>query len=294
MADQVPEYESLAAAVRDLFGGGDGVASERPASGGCIAEGRTLVLESGNRLFVKSGLSHDLFAAECAGLSALREAGGVSVPAVLALSSPGTNGFLLMEYVEQGRKSTRTSEDLGRGLAQIHRSSWEHGFGFWRDNYIGRNPQENGALSSWPQFFAERRIRPQLELARRNGLIAGRVALHLESILKRIYELLPDGEPSSLCHGDLWGGNWLVGETGTPWLIDPAVYYGHREADLAMTRLFGGFDRVFYQAYEEVWPLQGGHGERTSLYNLYHLLNHANLFGGGYVSQAASVAARFA
>lgn len=194
-------------------------------------------------------------------------------PQPLAQGVAGGKAYLLLEYLDL--KSTADFAALGRMLATAHRKPGAR-FGWQRDNYIGATPQANGWCDDWAEFWRERRLRPQLELARSKGFDLGKVAL--EDLLVR-----HKPEPS-LLHGDLWSGNAGFTASG-PVVFDPAVYYGDREADLAMTELFGGFPREFYAAYEEVFPLPEGYGMRKHLYNLYHLLNHLNLFGGGYLGQ---------
>jgi protein-ribulosamine 3-kinase len=223
--------------------------------------------------------------AEATGLLTLAGAQAVRVPRVRARGSTGRSAFLALEWIES-RPAGRTAERrLGERLAAQHRVTAAE-FGFADDNLIGRTRQSNGWLGDWAEFFRERRLRPQLALAVQNGfgeLLEKPGARLLESIAG----LLAGHRPQpSLLHGDLWAGNWLADERDEPVIFDPAVYYGDREADLAMTRLFGGFGRAFYDAYVVAAPLAAGHAVRAELYNLYHVLNHANLFGGGYARQA--------
>jgi len=204
---------------------------------------------------------------------------------VLATGVAGASAFLALEWLEVGRADEACEARLGAGLAALHRVSASR-FGWWRDNTIGRSPQANGWCTQWLEFFRERRLRPQLALAAR-GSFAGLLAARGERLLAALPMLLADHNPQpALLHGDLWGGNWLATRGGEPALFDPAVYYGDRETDLAMTRLFGGFGTAFYRAYESAGPLPRGASLRVDLYNLYHVLNHANLFGGGYARQA--------
>jgi protein-ribulosamine 3-kinase len=177
---------------------------------------------------------------------------------------------------------------LGRMLALVHTVRGEF-FGWRRDNYIGRTPQRNRRSFSWCDFWRDARLRPQLELGRKNGLSAGLLGRG-ERLVEALPRLLSGHAPAaSLLHGDLWGGNAGFLADGAPVLFDPAVYWGDREADLAMTELFGGFPRNFYSTYAEIAPLDGGYGMRKTLYNLYHVLNHANLFGGSYAAQAQTM-----
>ena len=221
-------------------------------------------------------------------LRQLREARLLRVPRVLATGVAGAAAFLALEWIERGPASEDCERRLGEGLAALHSVSAPR-FGWWRDNTIGRTPQANAWSADWVDFFRERRLRPQLALVVQHGF-AGLLAERLERLLAALPALLAGHAPcASLLHGDLWGGNWLASATGEPVLFDPAVYYGDRETDLAMTRLFGGFGAAFYRAYEAAAPLPAGAAVREELYNLYHVLNHANLFGGGYAHQAGEL-----
>ena len=258
--------------------------SSRAVAGGSIS--RTLRVETSRGpilLKIESKDAADRLDAEADGLEALRRAGVVAIPAVLACDVAEPHAFLALEWIEFGAKSEDAARRLGVALAELHRCTGD-AFGWHRDNYIGRTPQPNGPLASWPEFFRERRLGFQLALARRNGL--GREALDLAgALLDRLDEFFEGHVPEpSLLHGDLWGGNWGADARGTPCLFDPATYYGDREADIAMTRLFGGFGRAFQSAYDAAWPPAPGRDRRIDLYNLYHLLNHFNLFGGGYAT----------
>jgi protein-ribulosamine 3-kinase len=249
-----------------------GIESESSVAGGCIHDCYR-VTSRGERKFLKLNEARyaDAFGAEADGLEALKSA-GMRVPAPLAHGVAAGQAYLLLEWLDLTGKGDFAS--LGRMLAAGHKRA-EARFGWHRDNYIGATPQANGWQESWAQFWLERRLRPQLELARRNGFVIETPPL----------DLLDGHEPKPcLLHGDLWGGNAGFTPQG-PVVFDPAVYYGDREADLAMTELFGGFPGAFYRAYEESFPLDEGYQRRKVLYNLYHLLNHLNLFGGGYLGQ---------
>ena len=249
------------------------IESAQPATGGCIHR-CYVILTDGKQRFLKTN-SRDysnVFAAEADGLEALRGA-GMRVPEVFGQGIAGGEAYLLLEFLDLGSKGSFAA--LGRMLAEAHRKPGPR-FGWARDNYIGATPQTNGWSDTWAGFWRERRMKPQLELARQNGFDLGEVKLD---------GMLEGREPQpSLLHGDLWSGNAGFTAQG-PVVFDPAVYYGDREADLAMTELFGGFPREFYAAYNEVFPLDAGYEQRKHLYNLYHLLNHLNLFGGGYLGQ---------
>jgi fructosamine-3-kinase len=251
--------------------------NEKPVRGGCIHECYR-AMRAGRPVFVKLNEARfaDAFAAEADGLMALRAA-GCRAPEPIAHGAAGRHAYLVMEWLALAASGDFAA--LGAMLATMHRA---HGpaYGWARDNYIGATPQQNGACESWAQFWRERRLEPQVGLARRNG--------HRLDV-PPVWRLLEGHEPPpSLLHGDLWAGNAAFLASAAPVLFDPAVYYGDREADLAMTELFGGFPAEFYAAYDAAWPLEKGYDMRKHLYNLYHLLNHLNLFGGGYLAQARS------
>ena len=229
--------------------------------------------------------------AEAAGLQALAAAQAVRVPGVLALGLAQGHAFLALEWIDTRPSNRDSARRLGERLAAQHRLTAGQ-FGWPSDNAIGRTVQINGWLPDWTEFFRERRLRYQLELASRRGF-GPLLEQAGERLLESVAALLGEHRPrASLLHGDLWGGNWFTDRQGEPVIFDPAVYYGDREADLAMTRLFGGFGDAFYAAYEAQAPLAPGHAVRADLYNLYHVLNHANLFGGGYPRQARSMIER--
>ncbi|HUL90887.1 MAG TPA: fructosamine kinase family protein [Burkholderiales bacterium] len=254
-----------------------------PAGGGCIH--RCLTLEgSGRRYFAKVNDRAQLenFAAEADGLAALAAA-GARVPSALCRGESGDEAFLVLEHLEMHGNGDYAA--LGRTLARVHSARGEF-FGWRRDNYIGTTPQLNRRSSSWGDFWRDARLRPQLDLGRKNGLAASLLEKGAR-LVEAVPRLLSGHAPAaSLLHGDLWSGNagFLAG--GAPVLFDPAVYWGDRETDLAMTELFGGFPPAFYSAYAETAPLDAGYAARKPLYKLYHVLNHANLFGGAYATQA--------
>jgi fructosamine-3-kinase len=277
----------IAAAIGRATGQAFDPVNREETGGGCINQGLTLTGADGRRFFVKlNDARHGpMFAAEAEGLAELAAAAAIRVPRPIALGESENQAFLVLEWLALGR--TGSGADLGRRLANLHRVT-RNSFGWHRDNTIGSTPQPNPATSDWPAFFGEHRLGHQLRLARCNGapgpLIAG-----CERLVSGLAAFFSDYRPvPSLLHGDLWGGNYGYAE-GQPVLFDPAVYYGDREADLAMTELFGGFPPDFQAAYREAWPLDAGYSVRKSLYNLYHVLNHFNLFGGGYASQARNM-----
>ena len=225
---------------------------------------------------------------------ALRELGGagvIRVPGVLGCGTSGAQAFLALEWIDFAPAGPRTETMLGEQLARLHRVTAPR-FGWHRDNTIGATPQRNAWDDDWARFFATQRLGAQLDLAERAGH-GGRWLERGRRLCERLDVLLDGHRPqASLLHGDLWGGNWAADAAGEPVVFDPAVYHGDRETDLAMTRLFGGFGPAFYRAYESEWPLDPGAGQRVALYNLYHVLNHLNLFGGGYRAQAEATIGR--
>jgi fructosamine-3-kinase len=249
------------------------VESAEAVGGSCIHRCYKVTI-GGRRWFLKcnDASQADNFAAEADGLAALRDV-GLRAPEPVSHGRVGGKAYLLLEYLPLERNGNFAA--LGRMLAEAHRRHGER-FGWSRDNYIGATPQANGWGEDWERFWIERRLEPQLALARKNGFAPGEVD---------VIRIIGNHKPApSLLHGDLWSGNAGFTKDG-PVVFDPAVYFGDREADLAMTELFGGFPREFYRAYEEIYPLDGKYQVRKHLYNLYHLLNHLNLFGSGYLAQ---------
>jgi len=291
MTDTSSIEETIAAAIGAPFR----AASTRPVSGGCINDAFILEGDDGRRYFVKRNSANQLamFEAEQAGLREMLAADAIRVPAPLCCGSDDSEAWLILECIDFGAANAGTSELLGEQLAALHRTTRER-FGWDRDNTIGATPQINTPDDDWPRFFAAHRLGSQLDLAERNGAPARLIdgGRRLQQELPALFEGY-DPAPS-LLHGDLWGGNWDTDERGRPVLFDPATYYGDREADLAMTELFGGFDGRFYRAYESAWPVDAGYPTRKTLYNLYHVLNHFNLFGGGYAGQAQRMVAELA
>lgn len=223
--------------------------------------------------------------AEAEALGELAAAKAVRVPGVLGFGVSGDRAFLALEWVDLGSARAGSEAQLGERLARLHRSTAAR-FGWHRDNTIGATPQRNDWTVEWPEFFARHRLGFQLDLVERSGH-GGRWLEQGRALCGRLEAFFAGYAPQpSLLHGDLWGGNWAADASGAPVIFDPATYYGDREADLAMTHLFGGFGREFYAAYDAAWPLDRGASARRDLYNLYHVLNHLNLFGGGYRAQA--------
>lgn len=267
---------------------GERVIRSESLAGGDISRTLRLTLQSGRRVFAKThpGAVPGMFAREAEGLAWLAEPGALRVPRVLAASDADDLGpaCLVLELIEARPRARNYDETLGRGLAALHRHA-APSFGWVRDNYLASLHQHNTPCPSWPEFYAERRLLPLLARAERAGLVPSRIGARLRGLCARLADYCGDPEPPARLHGDLWGGNVIVADGGEPCLIDPAVYGGQREIDLAMMRLFGGFSERVFAAYHEAHPLAPGHAERVALYQLYPLLAHVNLFGGSYLAQ---------
>jgi len=265
------------------------VVSVRPVGGGCINHGARLQTSSGATFFLKTNRSapEELFAREAQGLQALSVVDGLHLPQPYLY---GTD-FLLLEDLSPAPRRPDYWAEFGRQLATLHNHT-SRLFGFEHDNYIGSTPQPNSWSEDGYLFFAEQRLGFQARLARRSGLLGEDDWRRVERLCQRLPDLIP-AQPASLIHGDLWSGNALTDAEGGPAIIDPAAHYGWAEAELAMTALFGAFPEAFYRAYQEVRLLERGFEERFPLYNLYHLLNHLNLFGSGYWGEVAAILRRF-
>jgi len=228
-----------------------------------------------------------LFILEREGLKLLERVGGVSIPKSLIAGQYQDDAFLLMSWIDKGENLAAAQAELGRILALMHKNTHQY-YGLEYDNYLGMLPQSNRQHTDWSDFFIEERLKRQLEQAASMRMIDDGVLKKFELLFHKFPSLFPN-EPPALLHGDLWSGNYIVDKNGTPFLIDPAVYYGHREVDLALTLLFGGFNQAFYGAYQEIFPLEKGWMERADLWNLYILLFHANVFGGNYLKQVIHI-----
>ncbi len=217
----------------------------------------------------------------------------VDVPRVIGFGEQDDISMLVLEYIESIGKTPDFWQDFGQGLANLHRHQPETGeFGLNHDNYIGSLPQQNHPHKTWTEFFVNQRLEPQLKMARDSGKAGGELAKMFDRLYSRLQEFFPE-EPPSLLHGDLWSGNYMTGDKGQAVIIDPAVYYGHRYMDLGMSKLFGGFSTAFYEAYNDAWPLEPSWHESMDIANLYPLMVHVNLFGGGYLSSVKGILKRF-
>jgi protein-ribulosamine 3-kinase len=262
------------------------IESRAGVAGGCINDGH-VVRGGGRTYFVKLNAADraPMFAAEAAGLEELRGANAVRVPRPVCHGAGAAASWIVLEHLELAPADGQAMRVLGLDLARLHRASSPR-YGWKCDNTIGSTPQPNSTAEDWVEFWRERRLGFQLKLAESRGH-AGPVIENGRRLIEKLPAFFAGYRPApSLLHGDLWAGNAAMTTGGEPVIYDPAVYFGDREADLAMTELFGGFTAAFYDAYRSDYPLDAGYSARRTLYNLYHVLNHWNLFGGGYGAQA--------
>jgi protein-ribulosamine 3-kinase len=261
--------------------------------GGSIS--RTYKLQSSAGMFFlklnEAENAVEMFQTEANGLNILRDKSAFTIPRVISLDSEDGTAYLLMDLIVSANRSSNYWEDLAVKLAGLHRQTSAK-FGLSENNFIGSLPQQNNFADDWSSFFIDKRILPMVNMAVNNGLVTNAFVADIEVVLRKIVELMPK-EPPALVHGDLWSGNLLVEGHGQPCLIDPAVYYGHREMDIAFSQLFGGFGQRFYETYQEVYPMEPGFDSRIDLYNLYPLLVHLNLFGRSYLGQIEHIIGRF-
>ncbi len=278
-------WNEIAEHISQVTGEAFTINNQHSVSGGCINQG--YAIEGDNRsYFVKLNQASqiEMFAAEALGLKQMYATKTIRIPQPICWGSTGSSAYIVMEWLDLSRGGSNEAwQAMGQQLAQMHQVGKADKFGWQRNNTIGSTPQINTWGENWAEFFAKHRIGYQLQLANRRG---GNFPKQ-ERVIAAVRECLANLQPQpSLVHGDLWSGNAAVTNSGEPVILDPATYYGDREVDIAMTELFGGFPRAFYQGYDQEWPLDSGYPARKSLYNLYHVLNHFNLFGGSYGSQA--------
>ncbi|MFC6100754.1 fructosamine kinase family protein [Olivibacter domesticus] len=233
----------------------------------------------------------NLFILEREGLKMIKKIGGAVVPELLVAGQYKDDIFLLMTWINRGEDSQTAQEKLGRMLALLHKNTHDF-FGLDYNNYLGSLPQSNTGHRKWSDFFIEERLQNQLIRSKTNGIASTDLLNKFDKLFAKIPQLFPNEFPA-LLHGDLWNGNYMIDNKGTPYLIDPAVYYGHREMDIALTKLFGGFSQRFYDAYQEVFPLEKDWQKRVDLCNLYVLLFHANVFGGSYIHQVEQIVEKY-
>ena len=267
--------------------------SQWPVSGGSINEAYHLKTSRGSFFLKYNDASSypGMFEKEAHGLQLLAAPGVIDVPEVLLVGETGNDAFLLLEYVEEANPRSNFWDDFAKGLAALHQQKADR-FGLDHDNYMGSLYQYNNFHDDWTGFFIDERLERQLKLARDNHKAGRSETTAFGRLYRRLNELIPPTEPC-LIHGDLWSGNFMVNHDGMACLIDPAVYYGHPETDLAMSTLFGGFSEKFYDAYNEYNPLEKGWRDRMDIYNLYPLMVHVNLFGGGYLGSVQRILRRF-
>lgn len=277
-------WNEIDAHISQLTGRRFTTRQRRSVGGGCINQG--YALDDGEvSYFVKvnQGCQVEMFAAEAAGLEEIIATHTILAPKPLGWGVAGGCSYIILEWLEIGNISAQGAGEMGRQLAAMHKATSNRGFGWQMNNTIGSTPQINTWTANWGEFYAQYRLGYQFQLARKRGGNFPRE----DTLLAAIPKLLAHHPVQpSLLHGDLWCGNGGLTRSGEPVMFDPAVYYGDREADIAMTELFGGFPSEFYQGYHQVLPLDTGYKQRKTLYNLYHILNHFNLFGGGYAYQA--------
>lgn len=289
-----PALPAIEQAIRARTGNAFRIAATREIGGGSIHTALRVEDATGAAHFVKVGTSDcaAMFDAEADGLAAIATNASFRTPAVIACAADGAHAFLVLEHLDL--RPLQSAEDGARfadALVHLHRDRGET-FGWTRDNFIGRTPQQNTPHANWAHFFVEHRLRPQFALARAQGF-GSELQREGERLFDRIPALFLDYRPQeSLLHGDLWHGNAAVLADGTPAVFDPAVHRGDRESDLAMSELFGGFPSSFYAAYRTAWPLHEDYEQRKLVYSLYHVLNHLNLFGRGYLREAMRLATR--
>ncbi|MGK7871812.1 MAG: fructosamine kinase family protein [Xenococcaceae cyanobacterium] len=279
-------WTQIAEQISQVTGEKFQIDNRRSVGGGCINQGYSIT-GSGCTYFVKLNQASqvEMFEAEALGLKQMLGTKTIRVPKPICWGTADHSSYIVLEWLEFGRGgSSQSWEEMGRKLAAMHKAGGSSQFGWDHNNTIGSTPQINPWTSNWAEFFAQHRIGYQLKLAKRRGGNFPDRGL----VVAAVEEYLADIQPQpSLVHGDLWSGNAAVIDSGEPVILDPATYYGDREVDIAMTELFGGFPAAFYRGYNHVWPLDQGYQQRKTLYNLYHILNHFNLFGGGYGSQAS-------
>jgi len=269
------------------------IGETKAIGGGCINEAYTLIT-SESKYFIKyNSVSAfpSMFEKEASGLKILADTNTIAVPHVIGTGESGKYAWLLLQNIESNLAGRNFWNEFGTNLAELHRNTNDY-FGLDHDNYIGSLVQSNKFHPDFFSFFISERIEPQLKEARNKGSFSQSDVRYFDSLFKLLHNIIPAEKPS-LVHGDLWNGNYMVNTLGSPCLIDPAVYFGHREADIAMTQLFGGFQPEFYYAYNGAWPMEKDWQKRMDIFNLYPLLVHVNLFGGGYSSQVLRIIRQF-
>lgn len=283
-------YSSLHEAITDIFGSSRTIVSRQSVSGGDINESYVINLDDGTTLFLKTNSINSFFDAEAEGLNAIRKTNTVRVPTVLGLGVDSGMSFLLMEFISSsGQRIKGYWETFAEELSAMHNTDVGSTYGFPHDNWIGTRKQKNTFFDSWIDFFRDCRLKPQFDAA--TNYFSVDEMRKMDWLLEHLDLYLFEPVKPSLVHGDLWSGNMITGSDGKGWLIDPAVYYGCSEVDIAMTELFGGFSYHFYDVYKQT--MEPGYEDRRELYNLYHLLNHLNIFGSGYLQPVVRIIERY-
>lgn len=317
--NNIPDYTSLARALVELFGSSVKIVQTDRVSGGDINKAYGLSLNTGDKIFMKANAKENaaFFTAEAAGLNAIKSTGAISTPEILCTGTDDEEdvgySFLLLKFIKSCGKKADYWETLGTELAAMHKADTgafikrsggkddkstdntnahaDGRFGFFQDNFVGARAQKNTPSSSWIDFFRDYRLAPQFRDA--DSYFSSDDRKKITKLLDNLDHFLIEPAYPSLLHGDLWSGNVMCGPDGKAMLIDPACYVGNREADIAMTELFGGFPGEFYEAYKKAAPLEPGYEERRDLYNLYQLLNHLNIFGSGYLGPVLSIVSEY-
>lgn len=285
--------KTLEKQLTEIFSSDIKIEKLKSVSGGCINE--TIKLETNFKtFFLKTNSAKafpGMFEAEAKGLQLLAKANQIKIPSVILFGEHNDSSFLILEWIELGKRRKDFFEDFGRKLARLHKHTEKY-FGLNHNNYIGSLPQNNKLYENGIDFFIEQRLQKQIELANRNNAINNSTIEQFENLFKKLPQIIPN-EPPALLHGDLWSGNYMTDQTGVACIFDPAVYYGFREIDIAMTKLFGGFDSEFYSSYNEEFALQKNWKQRVDIFNLYPLMVHVNLFGGGYIEQVKQILRKY-
>lgn len=280
-------WTEIARTITQATGQEFAIANTNSVSGGCINQGYKVSSDKAEYFVKLNDASQiEMFIAEAVGLKQMFATQTITVPQPICYGTVDSSSYLVLQWLELGRGSSQSYREMGRQLAAMHREGTAEHFGWERNNTIGSTPQINTQNDNWADFFAEQRIGYQLKLAKRRGGSFPDTNQVVEAVRDKLVDRKPE---ASLVHGDLWSGNAAIAADGSPVILDPATYYGDRETDLAMTELFGGFPAAFYDGYNEVWQLDSGYQQRKSIYNLYHVLNHFNIFGGGYANQAKRI-----